>query len=186
VIEPFRVLLQFRPRGSMSGEPAFCIAAEDASVHTGDERAHGYRLYVGTERRQMHDLRNPFSQNVAEQLFFGGELLHDSPIGTLGALERHEIEVFMSRDLARRVRSIQIVANIYEVARLERADIYEESAEGPAWWPENPHWPELALTAKNLTWVTLTRATGLPCPEYLPNVPWLLDFYTQTPRRWQS
>lgn len=184
-IEPFRVLFQFCKRANVSGGPAFCIAAEDASVHTGDERAHGFRLYVGTEQRPMYDLKHPFSRNTAEQLFFGGELLRDPSIGTLGALERHEIGVFMSDHLAGRLRSIQILANVYEVARLDRDDIFEESVEGPPWWPENPHWPELALTARDLTWVTLTRSTGLPFPEYLPNVPWLLDFYSATPRRSQ-
>jgi hypothetical protein len=94
----------------------------------------------------MYDLRHPFSRNVAEQLFLG----RDSSITTLGALEQHEIGVLMSNNLARRLRSIQIVANVYEVACLDRDQIYEESVEGPLWWPDNPHWPELALTAKDL------------------------------------
>ena len=33
--------------------------------------------------------------------------------------------------------------------------------------------------------VTLTRSTGLPFPEYLPNMPLLLDFFSRTPLRVQ-
>ena len=184
-LAPFRVLFQFRRRGSRASEPQFCVAAEDIRVSCGDERTHGFRLYVGTEQQQMYDLKRPFSVAPTDQLSFGGELLHTRTIPTLGELERHEIGVFISENLVSRLRSIAIIANIYEVARLEREDLYRESIEGPPWWPENPSWPELAPDAKDLAWVALSRSTGLPFPEYLPNVSWLLDFYARTPRRWE-
>ncbi len=41
----------------------------------------------------------------------------------------------------------------------------------------------LHASAKEFSGVELTRATGLPSPEYLADVAWQIDFYRRTPVR---
>jgi hypothetical protein len=178
---PFRVLFEFHRRGVGSLEPHFCIAGED-TAWSGDWK-YGIRRYNGTRQHQMYDVRDPIRTPLVEEIPLLGDLTPNPPIPTLGSLDQHEVSVFMSKALASKVRSISLVANVYEVGRMQREDIYIESTNDPPWWPENSDWPDLGRTAKNLSWVELTRATGLESPEYVENVRWLIDFYRQTPER---
>lgn len=182
---PFCVLFQFRRRGSGSSGPQFCIAGEDTCIPSHTDGRLGLRLYVGTEQHAMYDLKDPFRTSVVNQIALGGELLPGPPIPTIGSLDQYEINIFISETLAARISSIDLVANVYAAGRIQKEDIYIEPVDGPPWWPTNSAWPDLGPTAKNVSWVELSRATGLPYPEYLPNVPWLIDFYRRPPTRSQ-
>lgn len=182
---PFCALFQFRRRGSSSPGPQFCIAGEDTYIQSHSERRLGLRLYVGTEQRAMYDLKDPFRASVVNQIALGGEVSPGPPIPTIGSLDQFEISIFMSGSLAARISSIDLVANVYVAGRIQKEDIYIEPVDGPPWWPTNSAWPDLGPTAKNVSWVELSHGTGLPYPEYLPNVPWLIDFYRQSPTRFR-
>ena len=183
VLGAFRVLIEFRRRGSRTEEPRFSIAAEDTVWPDGQGWRHGWRLYVGTRDKPMYDLRTPFQTTTVDQILVGCGLGPDPTIPTLGALDQCEVDVFMNEALAQNLKDIRLIANIYEIERLEKENVYSQPVDGPPWWPNNPTWPDLAPSAKEFSWLELTRATGLPSPEYLADVPWLIDFYRRTPIR---
>ncbi|MEK7404063.1 MAG: hypothetical protein AAB225_03050 [Acidobacteriota bacterium] len=185
-LAPFRVLFEFRRRGTGFHGPQLSIAGEDTCMCGHGGPKFGIRLYVGTRERPMYDLKNYFDAQVVEHIFLGGELEPSSTIPTLGSLDQHEIAIFMTETLANRIRSIDLIANVWEVIEVQRRDIHIESLDHPPWWPENPSWPDLGPTAKTLSWVELTHATGLASPDYLPNVQWLIDSYARTPQRLHS
>jgi len=179
----FRILVEFHRRGSRGDEPQLSMATEDTSIDTGMGKTHAIRMYVGTREHWMHNLKNPLREKRVLHLPVGCELSPDPPIRTLAHLEQNEVNVWVSKPFHTRIASITVTANVYEVAELRSADMYFTEVDGPPWWPATEWWPDLAPDAKNLQWVEITRATHLPFPDYLPNSPWLIDYYRHLPSR---
>jgi hypothetical protein len=179
----FRILMEFRRRGSRGDEPQFSMATEDASMDTADGRTHAIRMYVGTRQHSIHNLKDPLREKRVLHLPVGCELPPDPPIRTLAHMDQHEINVWVSKPLHARIASITLTANVYEIAELTSAHMYFEEVDGPPWWPDTKWWPDLTSTAKNLQWVVISRATHLPFPDYQPNIPWLIDYYRHMPLR---
>jgi hypothetical protein len=179
----FRILLELRRRGARSSVPQFTLATEDATFGQKSDRRAGIRMYVGTREHWMHNLKNPLDEEGVSQIPLGCELSPSPPIATLAQLDQHEISLWVSKPLHERIDRVSIVANVYEVADLAGPDMYFSEADEAPWWPNPEWWPELAPAAKSLEWVEITRATHLPLPEYLPDVPWLIDYYRNLPTR---
>jgi len=141
-------------------------------------------MYVGTRDRWMHNLKHPLREEVVT-IPVGCELNPDPPIRTLAQLERHEISIFVTKPLHDHVEHISVTANVYEVAVLEKSDMYFRDADSP-WWPATEWWPDLGPDARDFEWVEITKATHLPFPEYLPDQPLLIDYYRRPPTRLSS
>jgi hypothetical protein len=182
----FRILVELHRRGSRGDEPQLSMATEDASMDTGEAKTHAIRMYVGTRQHWMHNLKNPLREKRVLHLPVGCELSADPPIRTLAHLDQHEINVWVSKPLHTRIASITVTANVYEVAELKSADMYFTEVDGPPWWPDTEWWPDLTPTAKSLQWVEISRTTHLPSPDYLPNIPWRIDYYRHLPLRLPS
>ncbi len=179
----FRILVEFRRRGSSGDEPQLSMATEDTSIDTSTSKAHALRMYVGTRQQSMHNLKNPLREEHVRHLPVGCELSPDPPIRTLAHLDQNEVNVWVSKPFHARIASIKVTANVYEVAELQSADMYFTDVDDPPWWPATERWPDLAPDAKALQWVEISRATHLPFPDYLPNTPWLIDYYRHLPSR---
>lgn len=182
-LAPYRALFQFHRRGSSGRVPAFCLAGENSTMPAGCISPYGFRLYVGTEDRTMYDIREPHHEPRIRQLWFGGELGPQSSIPTLGSLDQHEIAIYLDESMAERLRRIEVVANVYKISTLEKKDMHIGTVAGPPWWPGNRSGPDLAPSAREVSWVEVSRATGLPFPDHLPNERWLINFYEHTPER---
>jgi hypothetical protein len=179
----FRILLELRRRGSHANLPEFSLATEDAWIGSQELGRRGLRIYVGTRGHWMHDLKDPLGEEPVTSIPLGCELLPHPPIPTLSQLDQHEIYLWVSKPLHAQIDHISIIANVYEVAILAEPDMYFDDAGDAPWWPDTECWPELGPKAKNLQGVAITKATHLPCPEYLANLSWLIDYYRHLPTR---
>ncbi len=179
----FRVLLELRRRGSRCAEPSLTMATEDTWIGPPSEGRRALRLYVGTREHWIHNLKDPLDETPISRIPLGCELAPNPPIPTLAQLDQHEVSLWVSKPLHEMIDRVSLIANVYEVATLTSSDMCFMDADELPWWPNTEWWPELAPHSKALELVEITKSTHLPSPEYLSDLPWLIDYYRHLPTR---
>jgi len=104
----------------------------------------------------------------------GGAIPQVFPIITLGELDQTEVKLYCNESLVSRIESVEILANTYQVSRVEASDLAEIYREPSYFWPV-----ELRSEEAASRWVRLSIK---PDHQNAFERRWIIDFHSRTPR----
>ncbi|MGD0295837.1 MAG: hypothetical protein ABSE86_01905, partial [Bryobacteraceae bacterium] len=97
------------------------------------------------------------------------------PIGTMGELDQTELQIYCNESLVDKIAGVEVFANTYRVASVDRDNLCEILGLPSYYWPQPLTETELASR-----WVALNMK---PDQENSIYKKWLVDFHLQTPVR---
>jgi hypothetical protein len=175
----FRIVMQFKPLRRRRQRLGCWIALRDSHVMWwgGEISMMGFRSLAGIDDREppLLDSQLNYQELETDFLQVGSEVPTDFPIGSMGELDQTELQLYCNESLVDKIARIEVCANTYRVASVNRNDLGEIFG-----WPSY-YWP-LPLTETELAsrWVALNIK---PDQERSMYQKWVIDFHLQTPER---
>jgi hypothetical protein len=175
----FRIVLLFTPLRRRRPRPGCWIAMRDAHVTMwgGEISMMGFRSFaaIANSEQPLSDRTLRYQMIETDFLQIEPQLTNDFPIGTVGELDQMELQLYCNESLVDKIARIEVWANTYCVASVDRNDL------GEIFGIPNI-WPLLPVTETELAsrWVSLNMKPDQEMSMYRK---WLIDFHVQTPVR---
>jgi hypothetical protein len=176
----FRIVLRFKPLRRRRSQSGWWIALRDSHVKMwGEEKVSmmGFRSLAGVTDNEppLSDRPLHYQMTDTDVLRIEPEVTDDFPIRTVGELDQTELQLYCNESLVDKIAEVEVFANTYRVASVDRRELGEIFG-----WPSY-YWP-LPLTETELAsrWIALNMKSDQQSSIYKK---WLIDFHLQTPVR---
>jgi hypothetical protein len=137
----------------------------------------GFRSLAGVTDSEppISDRPLHYRMTATDFLQIEPEVTNGFPIGTMGELDQTELQIYCNESLVDKIAGVEVFANTYRVASVDRDNLCEILGLPSYYWPQPLTETELASR-----WVALNMK---PDQENSIYKKWLVDFHLQTPVR---